>query len=87
MTKTKVKRSPQGWISEFGPVCCGRIVEVDGNRQPCVDFPGNPSDPVVARCLNTIGPSSRGLLWRLACLAGVRTRRSGEAHHCRSRAI
>jgi len=54
MTKTLVKRRSQAWISEFGPVCCGRIVGVDNNRQPCVDFPGNPSDPVVARCLNTV---------------------------------
>jgi len=55
MTKTQVKRNSQGWISEFGPVCCGRIVEVDGNRQAHVDFPGNPREPVVARCLNTVG--------------------------------
>ena len=55
MTKTQAKRSSQAWVSEFGPVCCGRIVGLEGKRRPRVDFPGNPNGgPIVARSLDTV---------------------------------
>ena len=47
------KKGTRSWWSEFGPVCCGRIASIDDERRPLVDFPGNPGEPVVARCLDT----------------------------------
>jgi hypothetical protein len=51
-------------LTEFGPVCCGRIVDIDADGCPEVDFPGNTGDPVAARALEGVcieRASSRGL--------------------------
>ncbi len=53
MNKASPRNWNAGWISEFGTVCCGRIVRVDAERRPWVDFAGNPGPPVLARCLDT----------------------------------
>src|ERR1043166_4641884 len=54
MNTTETKNRSRAWASEFGPVCCGRIVGTDSNRRPIVDFAGNSGEPVVARCLDTV---------------------------------
>ena len=58
----------KAWISEFGPVSCGRIVELSSDGQACVDFPGNGSGPIVARCLDTVRLESRTFLADLPIL-------------------
>ena len=68
MKTTQPNSRSQAWISEFGPVCCGRIVEIDGDRQPWVDFVGNPGGQTVARCLDTVRLEGRASLGDLPVL-------------------
>jgi hypothetical protein len=68
MKATQGRSGSQAWTSEFGPVCCGRIVGMDGNRHPLVDFAGNPGDPVEARCLETVRLDGRASMGNLTVL-------------------
>jgi len=68
MNKTQIKSRSQAWASEFGPVCCGRIVSFDGDQRPRVDFAGNPGDPIIARCLDTVRLEGRASLGELPVL-------------------
>jgi hypothetical protein len=61
MNKTQAKAKSRAWASEFGPVCCGRIVAFDFEHHPLVDFPGNPDEPVAARWLDSVCLDERHL--------------------------
>ncbi|MEQ1850444.1 MAG: DUF6484 domain-containing protein [Chthoniobacteraceae bacterium] len=61
MNKTQAKAKSKAWNSEFGPVCCGRIVAFDSERHPVVEFPGNPGEPVAARWLDSVCLDERHL--------------------------
>lgn len=59
MSRTQIRNSARAWNSEFGPVCCGRVVEIDSERRPIVDFAGNPGGPVLARCVAAVTLDAR----------------------------
>jgi Domain of unknown function (DUF6484) len=54
-------RTTLSWSSEFGAACLGRITSVSADRQPWVDFPGNPSGPVAGLCLRGLDLDERAL--------------------------
>jgi hypothetical protein len=68
MKTTPAKTKSQAWFSEFGPACCGRVVEMNGDGKPRVDFAGNPGEPVVARCLDTVRLEGMAALGELPVL-------------------
>jgi hypothetical protein len=67
MSTLKTIRS-QSWISEFGPVCCGRVTGLDAGGNPLVDFTGNAGPPVPARCLESVGLAGHAALESLPVL-------------------
>lgn len=54
MNELQAESVARHWRSEFGVVCCGRIVSIDDAGRPWVDFHGNPCEPVVARRVRTV---------------------------------
>jgi len=68
MNNTQLKVRSRSWLSEFGPVCCGHIIEIDEDGRPIVDFVGNPGQPAVARCLEGLALKESGDLLRTPVL-------------------
>src|SRR5687768_18459692 len=68
MKLTDAKQNSRSWLSEFGPVCCGRIVKIDNDAQAYVQFLGNGEEPIAARWLNVAGLSAHHSLLSLPVL-------------------